>query len=321
MRKNKNTIHKKPLNSPKVSVVIPTYNRPHLIRRAIQSVLNQTYQNFEIIVVDDSPNDETEKVVKSFNDKRIKYIHNKKKSNLPKARNQGVRESDPNSKYIAFLDDDDEWLPQFLEKTVEKLESHPELIGVCPDHLVVHEDGTVLKKTRAIREKWNSLIGNGAVLRKLLFIKQNIWFDERLLRSEDLDFGIRVLKENKIGIIEKPLQIYHYSTSINQRLASTSIPTQTIDYFFQKHINYYSKFGRKALSFFYFYIGKCYSRSGEIKKGKQYFLKAFRYSPKLIHLIYYLFWSFPKFARNFTLDSLLYKIAKAKKKIKNILSL
>ncbi len=306
--------------NPKVSVVIPTYNRSNTISCAIKSVLNQTYQNFEIIVVDDSPNDETEKVIKSFNDKRIKYIHNKKKSNLPKARNQGVRESDPNSKYIAFLDDDDEWLPQFLEKTVEKLESHPELIGVCPDHLVVHEDGTVLKKTRAIREKWNSLIGNGAVLRKSLFFKKNIWFDENLLKGEDLDFGIRVLKENKIGVIEQPLQIYH-TTSTYQRLASTSIPPENIDYLFQKHIDHYSKLNRKALSFFYFYIGKRYCRSGEIKKGKQYFLKAFHYSPKLIHLIYYLFWSFPKFARNFTLDSLLYKIVKTKKKIKNILSL
>jgi len=58
-------------NLPKASIIIPTYNRPHLIIRAIKSVLNQTYQNFEIVVIDDSPNDKTEKVVKSFNDKRI----------------------------------------------------------------------------------------------------------------------------------------------------------------------------------------------------------------------------------------------------------
>ena len=67
-----------PNNSPTVSVVLPTYNRAHLIGRAIQSVLSQTYQNFEVIIVDDGSNDCTKDVVKSFRDKRIRYIRHEK---------------------------------------------------------------------------------------------------------------------------------------------------------------------------------------------------------------------------------------------------
>ena len=106
---------------PKITVVIPTYKRPHLIGRAVQSVLNQTYQNFEIVIIDDSPNDDTGKIVREFNDKRIKYIRNKVRRGYSGARNQGVKESNKDSKYIAFLDDDDEYFPLFLEKTVKKI--------------------------------------------------------------------------------------------------------------------------------------------------------------------------------------------------------
>ena len=87
-------------NQPKITVIIPSYNRPNLIGRAIKSVLNQTYHNFELVIVDSSPDNKTEEVVKGFNDERIKYIHNERKTILSIGKNQGVRESDQNSKYV-----------------------------------------------------------------------------------------------------------------------------------------------------------------------------------------------------------------------------
>lgn len=119
---------------PKVSVIIPTYNRPQLIRRAINSVLNQTYRNIEIIIIDGSPNDETEKVIQSYlTDSRIRYFHKpdvhtntvKDRANIAKARNKAIKMSQ--GKYIAPLDDDDYWIDeQKLEKQVEFLEKHPD---------------------------------------------------------------------------------------------------------------------------------------------------------------------------------------------------
>lgn len=98
---------------PTVSVVIPTYNRAHLVGRAIQSVLNQTYQDFEIIVVDDGSTDNTEEVVKSFNDPRIRYIRHDQNRGGSAARNTGIKMA--RGEYIAFQDSDDEWLPEKLE--------------------------------------------------------------------------------------------------------------------------------------------------------------------------------------------------------------
>ena len=92
-----------------VSVVIPTHNRSEFLRSAIASVLSQTYQDFELIVVDDASTDSTAEVVASFNDSRIKFIRHQTNQGGSAARNTGIRAS--KCDYIAFLDDDDEWSP------------------------------------------------------------------------------------------------------------------------------------------------------------------------------------------------------------------
>jgi len=104
------------MKNPTVSVIIPTYNRAHLVGRSIQSVINQTYQDFEIIVVDDGSTDNTEDIIKEFQkkDKRIKHIKHNKNKGGSAARNTGIRAA--RGEYIAFLDSDDEWMPTKLEK-------------------------------------------------------------------------------------------------------------------------------------------------------------------------------------------------------------
>src|SRR5262245_29216969 len=105
---------------PKVSVIIPTHNRAEFLRSAITSVLNQTFQDFEIIVVDDASTDNTSEVVTYFGDKRIKYMRNNINKGDAGTRNVGVVNS--NCTYIAFLDDDDEWLPNKLQIQIDMLE-------------------------------------------------------------------------------------------------------------------------------------------------------------------------------------------------------
>lgn len=108
-------------NNPKVSVIIPTYNRAHLIGRAIKSVLNQTYKDFEIIIVDDGSTDKTEEVVKDFKDERVRYIRREKNKGGSAARNTGIKAA--RGEYIAFQDSDDEWLPEKLEKQMKAFEA------------------------------------------------------------------------------------------------------------------------------------------------------------------------------------------------------
>jgi glycosyltransferase involved in cell wall biosynthesis len=101
-------------NFPLIACVITTYNRALLLERAIKSVLNQTYRNIELIVVDDYSTDNTEQVVNSLEDCRVQYVKNTSNKGLSYSRNLGVMKS--LGKFVAFLDDDDEWLPEKLEK-------------------------------------------------------------------------------------------------------------------------------------------------------------------------------------------------------------
>ena len=103
--------------SPKVSVVIPVFNRPAAVRRAIESVLAQTCQDFEIIVVDDGSTDETPAVVAGLADPRMTLIQHEGNRGGSAARNTGLRAA--SAEYVAFLDSDDEWLPRKLERQLE----------------------------------------------------------------------------------------------------------------------------------------------------------------------------------------------------------
>lgn len=97
-----------------VSVIMPSYNTANFIEESINSVLNQTHQNFELIIVDDCSTDNTDEVVAQIKDERIRYIKNEKNSGAAVSRNRALREA--KGKWIAFLDSDDVWLPEKLEK-------------------------------------------------------------------------------------------------------------------------------------------------------------------------------------------------------------
>ena len=113
------------LISPRVSVIIPTYNRAHLIGRAIQSVLAQTYQDFEVIVVDDGSTDNTEEVVLNFGSEKMRYIRHGTNRGVAAARNTGIRNA--RGEYIAFQDSDDEWYPNRLESISEIMEDRKDI--------------------------------------------------------------------------------------------------------------------------------------------------------------------------------------------------
>jgi glycosyltransferase involved in cell wall biosynthesis len=110
-----------------VSIVVPTYNRPDLVRRAVRSVLEQTYSEIECIVVDDGPSEETRAAVESFDDDRVHYLRHSTNRGASSARNTGIEFA--RGDYVAFLDDDDEWHPEKLEKQVPLLESSPPEVG------------------------------------------------------------------------------------------------------------------------------------------------------------------------------------------------
>jgi len=279
--------------NPKVSVVIPTYKRPHLIGRAVKSVLNQTYKNFEIVIIDDSPNDETENIVKSFNDIKIKYTRNKIRRGFIGARNQGVKESSQDSKYIAFLDDDDEYFPLFLEKTIRRLEEKGDVGYVITQPEFRLQNGERFRQIPGKwdwSEPWNKNVGNGCVLRKEIFTKENIWYDEKVI-FEDLDFGIRILQRFKGEFMPEVLRAYYYPLAKGEtRQTSFAVGTSSeeIEYFYKKNYQVYKKAGKKALAWIHCLTGKVFCKAGKIKEGRSHLLRAFKSYPKLLYLFYYL---------------------------------
>ena len=110
-----------------VSIGLPTYNRAHLLSRAIESVLAQSFTDFELIVVDDGSTDNTEELVKSFQDGRIRYLKHENNRGLMASRNTALRES--HGKYLAFQDSDDWWRPDFLKENIHLLEDAPQSVG------------------------------------------------------------------------------------------------------------------------------------------------------------------------------------------------
>jgi glycosyltransferase involved in cell wall biosynthesis len=121
------------------SVIIPLYNKAHTIKRTLQSVLNQTFQEFEIVIVNDGSTDNGIQVINdSFQDNRIK-IFNQFNQGVSQARNQGVLNS--NFDYLSFLDGDDEWDEIYLEKVLEAFRKYPEAGMVCTAGIVKHTNG------------------------------------------------------------------------------------------------------------------------------------------------------------------------------------
>src|SRR5688572_27262369 len=102
-----------------ISVVIPTFNRAHLISEAIESVLAQSYPNWELIIVDDGSTDETQSLIRNFSDTRIRYFRIEHSGSFGTVRNFGIQAS--KGEYIAFLDSDDIWDPMKLEKQLQTI--------------------------------------------------------------------------------------------------------------------------------------------------------------------------------------------------------
>lgn len=204
--------------APEVSIIIPTYNRALLLQKAIQSVLDQTFQDFEIIVVDNYSEDNTIEDVKSFKDERIKIINIRNNGIIAKSRNRGLKES--RGDYIAFLDSDDMWLPEKLELQVEYLRERPEYHLVYSNTWIINENGVrkgLFLKSEYFKEGeiFDELVKSNFIPQLTVLMKrevfENIGFlneDPSLRAVEDYEYWLRVALRYKIGFVKEPLAMY-----------------------------------------------------------------------------------------------------------------
>jgi len=212
---------------PTISVIIPTYNRSNLLKRAINSVLNQTFKDFELIVVDDNSADDTKEVVNRFGagDSRIKYIRHKRNKGGSAARNTGIKHA--KGEYIALLDDDDEWLPEKLEKQLNKFSELPSEYGVVyTGFSFSSESGTKIdiqpiyhgRVFEALLEK--CILGSPTPLIKKFCFRKAGLFDEKLPGCQDWDMWLRISKYYKFDFVSKILAkhyVHGQQISVNLR--------------------------------------------------------------------------------------------------------
>jgi len=185
---------------PLVSVIIATYNRPNYLRHAIKSVLNGVYQNFEIVVSDDSASPATQQLTESFQDPRIRYRCNQKR--LGSAGNHREAVKMAAGKYIGLLNDDDEWESDFLYRLVPIMTSHPEVVIAFTDHWVIDSQGNIqIKATEECTHRFKR-DGLAAGLHwpfyKLALIDQSIPMVASLLRTSDLEWDDTPLESSSI---------------------------------------------------------------------------------------------------------------------------
>ncbi|MCK4820738.1 glycosyltransferase family 2 protein [bacterium] len=208
--------------SPFFTVVIPTYNRSSMLKRAIESVLNQTFEDFEIIVVDDHSTDDTSSVARSFSDPRIQYFMNNGTKGACGARNAGIFSA--KGKWVAFLDDDDVWLPNKLEHQYEMAQNVAGTVGlICTDYIIFkekHQRPRIFKNRPSgwVRDKllYGGVIGClSSVCVRTEVLSAIEGFDELFPSNQDQDLYLRVAELSEFAYVPKTL-VYIYQERRNR---------------------------------------------------------------------------------------------------------
>jgi glycosyltransferase involved in cell wall biosynthesis len=193
------------INNNKISVIIPTYNRAYIITKSIYSVLNQTYKNLELLIIDDNSKDNTKQIIEKINDHRIKYIKLKKNMGSNYARNLGIKKA--RGTYITFQDSDDIYLKDKLEKQLKnlidnksdldfcKVRIHKRLIHITPNY---KRERNILKNGLFDELSYGNCVSTQAILVKTNIIRQYM-FDNELPRFQDYDLLLRMLSKIKVS--------------------------------------------------------------------------------------------------------------------------
>ncbi len=201
-----------------VSVIIPTYNRSGFLKQAVESVLNQTYKNLELLIVDDGSPDDTRTIIEQYaaQDTRVRYLE-QKNSGVSVARNRGI--SDSNGEYLLFLDDDDMLLPHAVQKMHSYIKRQPaDLKLVYGDAFLYHqnENRNVLTDLPSVGDKpglyYQFLKGNPILSVFVLVEKKAVleagMFDPRFICGQDFDLWMKIILSHRIAKLRIPVAFY-----------------------------------------------------------------------------------------------------------------
>lgn len=213
--KIRSIVNKKTNNNchPKISVIMPVYNAQEYIREAIDSILNQTFSDFEFIIINDGSTDNSVEIIKNYNDPRIVLVDNTENKGLVSVLNQGLQLAQ--GEYIARMDADDISLPNRFMEQVNYLDKHPQ-VGILGAwfHIFGNKINRIEKKHKFPKLKdilETSPVGHPvAMLRKSVFDKYNLQYDKAYKHAEDYELWVRASKLTKIANLQKVLLKYRW---------------------------------------------------------------------------------------------------------------
>ncbi len=213
----------------KVSVIIPTYNRAALLPRAVNSVLAQTYDNYEIIIVDDCSPDNTQEVIDGFTDSRIHSFRHERNKGQSAARNTGI--ANAAGEYIAFLDDDDEWLPNKLEIQVDTLDASASNVALiyCWSNWIDDSSGRVMTPRHSYEEgdifeqalAMNAHHSPPTLLVRTSVLREVGGFDEDMDTHEDRVLLCKIAQRYCVTVVPQVLVYVHTSHGHSQSTSAT----------------------------------------------------------------------------------------------------
>ncbi len=197
--------------SPKVTVFIPVYNREKFIGEALESILGQTFTDFEILVIDDGSTDDSRKIISSFSDPRIRLVCNDQNLGIPKTRNRGLEQA--KGEYIALLDSDDRAFPERLAKQVRFLDDHKDWVQVGSWCRMMDSEGHPLKRVKRqpvssedvdVQLLFRCAISNRSIMGRTKILRE-FGYRENFPRCQDYDLHVRLAKTYRIGNIPECL--------------------------------------------------------------------------------------------------------------------
>jgi glycosyltransferase involved in cell wall biosynthesis len=270
------------INNPRITIVMPTYNRADIISRAIDSVLGQAFNDFELIIVDDASTDNTEDVVNEYADHRLIYVKLRENNGANVARNRAIDMS--RGEYISFLDSDDEYHPDMLDTCIRAFEGLDNDVGVVYSKVLVVDESSrrfFLDEGPSgyIYEKL--ILGNCVPINSALVRRQCLEterFDESLKKHQEWDLWLRIARKYKFVYIDKVLAIWYREKGrerINSQLSNILSGNRSM---LSKYFDDFCKHPVKLASLLYD-IGHTYCKLYDIGEGRKYLSSAVNQQP------------------------------------------
>ncbi len=255
-------------SNPKVSIIMPCYNAEKYIEKAVQSVLDQTYRNFELIIIDDDSTDKTWEIIKQYAKKDFRVICTRKTENekgISKSMNKGIEMA--RGKYITRMDSDDIIIPEKIFRQVQFLDKNEEY-GVCSVNIAMMDNlGNIYNENVYPEQKvpsewtflWTNPVPNAPCMYRTNIIKDNNITFSNLRTAEDYDFLEKLITKTKVYMINLPLYYYRY----NEKSTYNKNRTETFKNSLNISKRYYMEVTKKNAPDFYKFLTWFYTNEDE----------------------------------------------------------